>query len=335
MSIINQALKKAQREQLLRETQGIRHLVHLPAPSHPRRWFLTTAGGAVALGAGVILYGWLTTAAGRTPIAARPQATAPQPTVAVPLTPTVPSLAMPAQQAGVPWLPIPTPAEPRLPLPLSGVWPPVDHPFMARGEDARPPPAVQPVTRGVLPGMSRSVAVFEAVPTGPEQPDYTSARTLFNRALASQAAGDQAHAVTLLQQAVGLDPTLKTAYNSLGNLYYQQQQYQQAVAMYQQALAIDPDYAKARNNLGNTYLRLAMDDRALVELQQALQADSTYGLAYYNLACVYARAGDSDAAAQYLQQAIALEPQARIWAHTDADFAQVRTTPVMQQLLGP
>ena len=31
--------------------------------------------------------------------------------------------------------------------------------------------------------------------------------------------------------------------------------------------------------------------------------------------------------AQYLQQAIALEPQARTWAHTDADFALVRTAP--------
>jgi tetratricopeptide (TPR) repeat protein len=78
-----------------------------------------------------------------------------------------------------------------------------------------------------------------------------------------------------------------------------------------------------------------MDDRALTELHKAIQADSGYGLAYYNLACVYARAGDSALAAQYLEQAIALEPQARIWAQTDDDFAPVRATPVVQQLLGP
>jgi tetratricopeptide (TPR) repeat protein len=184
-------------------------------------------------------------------------------------------------------------------------------------------------------GMSRSVSASGVAPTGPIPPDRVGAQTLFNRALAAQEAGEPQQALTLLQQAVELDPTLKVAYNSLGTFYYQQQQYQQAVAMYQKALAIDPDYAKARNNLGNTYMRLAMDDRAREELQKALQADSTYGLAYYNLACIYARADNSETAAQYLQQAIALEPQARLWAQTDDDFAWVRTTPVMQKLLGP
>jgi Tfp pilus assembly protein PilF len=105
--------------------------------------------------------------------------------------------------------------------------------------------------------------------------------------------------------------------------------------MYERALALDPQYAKARNNLGSTYLRLGMDDQALAELHKALQADDEYGLAYYNLACVYARAGDSTTAAQYLQQAITFAPQARTWAQTDNDFAAVRTTPVVQKLLGP
>jgi tetratricopeptide (TPR) repeat protein len=183
--------------------------------------------------------------------------------------------------------------------------------------------------------LPRSVTASGAVPLGSASPDRARAETLFNRALAAQAGGEPERALTLLQQAVELDPSLKVAYNSLGNLYYKQQQYQQAVAMYEKALAIDPDYAKARNNLGNTYMRLAMDDRALVELQKALQADSAYGLAYYNLACVYARADNSETAAQYLQQAIALEPQARLWAQTDDDFTRVRTAPAMHKLLGP
>ena len=82
-------------------------------------------------------------------------------------------------------------------------------------------------------------------------------------------------------------------------------------------------------------MQLAMDTRAIDELQKALRTDSSYSLAYYNLACVYARSGNSSMTAQYLQQAIALEPQARTWAHTDADFARVRTAPEVQQLLGP
>jgi tetratricopeptide (TPR) repeat protein len=151
----------------------------------------------------------------------------------------------------------------------------------------------------------------------------------------AQEAGELDRARALLERAVQLDPTLKVAYNSLGNLHHQQQQYQQAIAMYERALALDPQYAKARNNLGSTYLRLSMNDRALTELHKAIQADSGYGLAYYNLACVYARAGDGASAAQYLQQSMALEPQARVWAQTDDDFAPVRATPAVQQLLGP
>jgi len=165
--------------------------------------------------------------------------------------------------------------------------------------------------------------------------EINRAQALVQRAVAAQEAGELTRALSLLAQAVRLDPTTKAAYNSLGNVYYQQRRYQQALTMYHKALAIDPDYAKARNNLGTTYMRLAMDERAIEELQRALRADSSYGLTYYNLACVYARGGDSASAAQYLRQAIALEPQARTWAQTDADFAPVRTTPAVQHLLGP
>ena len=161
------------------------------------------------------------------------------------------------------------------------------------------------------------------------------AQALVQRAAAAQEAKELTRALTLLEQAIKLDPTAKAAYNSLGNVYYQQQRYQQALAMYQQALAIDPDYAKARTNLGSTYMQMAMDTRAIEELHKALRADSSYSLAYYNLACVYARSGNSPMAAQYLQQAIGLEPQARTWAQTDVDFARVRTAPEVQQLLGP
>jgi tetratricopeptide (TPR) repeat protein len=179
------------------------------------------------------------------------------------------------------------------------------------------------------------VQPLKTAPAAPTQEDRLQAQTLFNQAVASQEAGDLEHARVLLERTVQRDPTLKVAYNSLGNLYYQQQQYQQAVAMYERALQLDPHYAKARNNLGSTYLQLAMVDQALTEFHKALAADSGYGLAYYNLACVYARAGDSPTAAEYLRQAIILEPQARAWAQSDDDFARVRTTPVIQQLLGP
>jgi tetratricopeptide (TPR) repeat protein len=171
-------------------------------------------------------------------------------------------------------------------------------------------------------------------PSGLVSRNQSQAQIHFNTGLQAQQAGDTTQAEQQLLQAIALDPSFKGAYNSLGNLYYQREAYNQAKVMYQHALEIDPDYVKARNNLGNTYMQLAMYAEAIAELNKVISTDSESGLAHYNLACVYARSGDATLAAQYLNQAIEREPQARIWARTDADFTSVRTVPVFQKLLG-
>jgi Tfp pilus assembly protein PilF len=162
----------------------------------------------------------------------------------------------------------------------------------------------------------------------------TEAHTHFNLALEAQAGGDVEQAMALLHQAVRLDPTLKRAYNNLGNLYYQRQQYDEAVTMYHQALTLDPDYTQARNNLGSAYIQLSQYEQAIAELHKVLQGGGEASLAYYNLACIYARRGDSTQAVHYLQRAMETEPQARIWAQTDADFSRIRSEPALQRLLG-
>lgn len=124
-------------------------------------------------------------------------------------------------------------------------------------------------------------------------------------------------------------------YIDRGNALYRQGRYQRAVDAYQAALALDPLDVKARNNLGNAYLQLTLDDRAMAAFQEVLRLDDTYSLAHYNLACVHARAGNVESAAAYLMQAVAIEPEAREWARTDADFASVRDTPEIRRLLEP
>ena len=130
-------------------------------------------------------------------------------------------------------------------------------------------------------------------------------------------------------------PATASDYTARGNALYRQGRYNRAIDMYQAALALDPLDVKARNNLGSTYMQLTMDDLATATFQEALRLDSSYSLAYYNLACVQARAGNVQRAAAYLQQAVAIEPEARAWARTDADFAEVRNTPEFRRLLGP
>jgi Flp pilus assembly protein TadD len=322
MSIINQALKKAQREQLWRMPQlfpGLRY--HAPAVP-TRRWSVILIALAIACGVGAGLRSWISMPVEPgTDAAIRPETSRP----AMPTPRPMETAAIPAPE--------------RIVAPLHSSR---DELAPAAETVAKlvtlSPGAVrtgQPVLEPTPLALPQRVAPPATVGTQPEPPDSRSAQTLYNQAMAAQDAGQVERAMLLLQQAISRDPTFTMAYNSLGNLYYQQQQYQQALTMYKRALAIDPQYVKARNNLGSTYLRLAMDEQAREELHKALAADDAYGLAYYNLACVYARAGDSAAAAKHLQRAIALEPQARLWAQTDDDFTRVRTTAVLRQLLEP
>lgn len=335
MSIINQALKKAQRERLILETQTMSHLTRSGPSQRPGRRFLFAMGIVIALSAGAALYSWV--------IAPSWQSTAvPKPQAAIRHTPPDTSHRPPAPSAPPqpPAVATVTDADPEVPLlrtPSAQIeaHQAATQPLLAKVI------ASQRHTARHLPQSSSSLRpartrhAVSSVPPEPPTHTRTQAQVLFNQAVESLEVGQDARARMLLLQAIKLDPTLKVAYNGLGNLYYQQQQYHQALTMYHKALSIDPDYAKARNNLGSTYIRLAMDTQALEELHKAIQADSSYGLAYYNLSCVYARAGDSATAAQYLQRAMSIEPQARTWAQTDDDFARIRTAPEMRQLLGP
>lgn len=320
MSVINQALKKAQRQQLVHGTQRPFALSPLHAVSRRRRLRVFSKGSLACvlglLGGGVAWHIWMTPLFWQPaqPALSRVTSASPAPVVqsASPQPVTPPQPAPPVAAPGAMPSPIaPVQASPLAPRLVSEIPSQI---------------VVTPTPVSAQPGSLTGTTAALASRAQPEE--------LLQRALSQQAAGNVSQARALLEQVVALDPNAKFAYNSLGNLYYQQRQYHQAVAMYAQVLAIDPNYVKARNNLGSTYMRLQMDSRALEELQQALEIDATYSLTHYNLACVYARAGDGLSAARYLQQAIDREPQARNWAQNDTDFTPVRTAPEMQHLLG-
>jgi hypothetical protein len=356
MSIINQALQKVQREQLRHSQHEMPYRLPVQRTRAPRRqWFLVPLGLVAMVSVGATLHAWLLTETGRVPVPTEPTATSsplvtsrppamPQAVLrpAVPMVQSNTDIALSgASESPLPAVPEPPPLAPVVasadipPMPTDST-PPPPAPALTPPSAAMSLPRMAPPAAGATaPAQPQEPRTSVAPPVAPAPAEVTRAQVLVQRAAAAQERKELTRALTLLEQAIKLDPTAKAAYNSLGNVYYQQGRYQQALAMYQKALAIDPDYAKARTNLGSTYMQLTMDMRAIDELQKVLRADSSHSLAYYNLACVYARSGNSTIAAQYLQQAIMLEPQARTWAQTDMDFARVRTAPEVQQLLGP
>jgi tetratricopeptide (TPR) repeat protein len=219
------------------------------------------------------------------------------------------------------------------PKPLQAASPPLRIDLKTSDTPPMPPSPLSPPTVPPHIALSRlPTPEVESASSAAERHDR--AQQQFDNGIAAYNAGALDEAEAALQQAIALDPSLKGAFNRLGNLYYQRDAYEQALAMYQKALALDPNYLEARNNLGNTYMRLDMSAQAITELQKAISVDRDSGLTYYNMACVYARTGETDKAIRYLEMAIAREPEARNWAKTDTDFTAMRPAPVFQKLLG-
>src|SRR5215470_1555772 len=115
MSIINQALQKAQREQLRHSQQKMLYRFPVQWTRAPRRrWFLVLLGLVAAIGVGTILHAWFLTPTGHVSVPTELAAT-PMP-LATPIPPATPPPSTPVLQ---------TDTEPALPerqlSPLSSV----------------------------------------------------------------------------------------------------------------------------------------------------------------------------------------------------------------------
>jgi tetratricopeptide (TPR) repeat protein len=106
-------------------------------------------------------------------------------------------------------------------------------------------------------------------------------------------------------QAPPMDPavflateaTLKTSLNSnpndvkalvdLGNLYYDNNKFQQAIDYYGKALDIQPNDVSVRTDRGSCFWSLGQADPAIAEFQKSLQLNPTHPQTLYNLGIVY------------------------------------------------
>ncbi|MGA8572680.1 MAG: tetratricopeptide repeat protein [Desulfobaccales bacterium] len=109
-------------------------------------------------------------------------------------------------------------------------------------------------------------------------------------------AGNLDQAIADYTKALEIDPKLAWAYNNLGAIYVQKDDFDHAMAAYNKALEIDPKQAQFYNNRGGAYRELNHYDEAIADFKRALELNPSYANAYYNRAVAYYAKKDFDKA---------------------------------------
>jgi tetratricopeptide (TPR) repeat protein len=123
------------------------------------------------------------------------------------------------------------------------------------------------------------------------------------------------------------DPNNYEALVGIGNLYFDNQQYQQAVEYYRRALKIKPDDPNVRTDLAICYTYLDLLDLAASELKQVIQKYPNHAQAHFNLAIVYQRMGRIKDAIYELDTFMKLVPPG-----PDYQYAQQLKNQLLMQL---
>ena len=96
---------------------------------------------------------------------------------------------------------------------------------------------------------------------------------LYAEAHEASQSGDTAAAVERYRSIIRLAPHLAAAYNNLGGLYFDQQDYAHAAEVLKRGLELNPNMPTAAAILGMSYVQLGEDEKAEPLLRKALKAN--------------------------------------------------------------
>lgn len=149
------------------------------------------------------------------------------------------------------------------------------------------------------------------VMAGQSKPDELTPRVerLYSEAQEAQSRGDRAGAIAKYEAILQIAPRLGAAYNNLGLLHFQQQEYRQAVAILEKGLTIDPKMPSASALLGISLYELRDYTKARSRLEAALHASPKDTNVELFLAKDLINLGELEGAAAHLQALARREPQ--------------------------
>ena len=124
--------------------------------------------------------------------------------------------------------------------------------------------------------------VISTLEQSPESPSFiTSLGVIYYNQ------GDTENAINQYKKALELNPDTFVTYNNLGLIYHKQGKYDLAIEEYKKALEIRPDFIGAHNNLGVIYYNQGKLDLAIKEYETVLKINPEFTLARNNLNKAY------------------------------------------------
>lgn len=129
------------------------------------------------------------------------------------------------------------------------------------------------------------------------------------------------------KRIIAEDPKNYEALVGLGNLYFDNKQYQEAVDYYRKALKINPNEPNVRTDMAICYFYLGLNDLAASELEKVISQYPDHAKAHYNLGIVYKRMGRLREAVKQFDEFLQLVPYG-----PDAQFALNQKNQILLQL---
>ncbi|MBD2461577.1 DUF563 domain-containing protein [Oscillatoria sp. FACHB-1407] len=121
-------------------------------------------------------------------------------------------------------------------------------------------------------------------------------------------------AVESYRQAIALNPLHQHAYNNLGCVLMQHQQFGAAIEVYREAIAQFPTWATLYHNLGQALATTGDITGAIATYEEALVHQPDLAIAHFNLGRLWQQQGQHDRAIECFQQVARLDPtQVAVW----------------------
>lgn len=132
-------------------------------------------------------------------------------------------------------------------------------------------------------------------------------------------------AIASFQRVLTIAPGDPDAIRGMGNLYYDQQQYDRAAEQYEKYLTAKPDDPSVRTDLATTYLYVGQVDRAIEAYKTVIGAHPEFLQAHFNLGLAYEAKGDRKQAMASLAKARSLAEDEPTRTRIDKVTAQLES----------